>query len=237
MVTQQLPLPIGGRGTPSFENYYLVDANCEPVAAVKYCGRGEGERFLYLGGPSGVGKTHLLLAACQMAAQRGARVAYVPLKQVVAPGILRGLETTALVAIDDVDCIAGHLHWEEALLHLYNLLRESSGRLLLASSDKPSLLRLRLPDLRSRLEWGITYQLQPLDDNQKRAALQLQAAKRGMDLPDEVAGFLLRHSARDMHSLSDLLAQLERDSMAAQRRLTIPFARQVLSRITTLTIE
>src|SRR5699024_5055861 len=103
LVIQQLPLPIGGRGAPSFENYYLADANCEPVAAVKYCGQGEGERFLYLWGPSGVGKTHLLLAACQIAAQRGARVAYVPLKQVdtVAPEILRGLETTALVAIDD----------------------------------------------------------------------------------------------------------------------------------------
>jgi DnaA family protein len=72
------------------------------------------------------------------------------------------------------------------------------------------------------------YQLQSLDDNQKHAALQFQAAKRGMELPDEVADFLLRHSARDMHSLSGLLTQLERASMAAQRRLTIPFARQVL---------
>jgi DnaA family protein len=67
-----------------------------------------------------------------------------------------------------------------------------------------------------------------LNDNQKHAALQFQAAKRGIELPDEVAGFLLRHSARDMHSLSRLLTKLEQASMAAQRRLTIPFARQVL---------
>jgi DnaA family protein len=230
LVTQQLPLPIGKYGAPSFESYYRTDANCEPVVAVERCGQGEGERLLYLWGPSGVGKTHLLLSACQIAAQRGERVAYVPLKWAdrIVPEILRGLEVTALVAIDDIDRIAGHRHWEEALLHFYNLLRESSGRLLLASSDKPSVLNLLLPDLRSRLGWGIIYQLQPLNDNQKHAALQLQAAKRGIELPDEVAGFLLRHSARDMHSLSYLLTKLERASMAAQRRLTIPFARQVL---------
>jgi DnaA family protein len=223
-------LPIGEYDAPSFENYYLTDANCEAVAAVECCGRGEGERLLYLWGPSGVGKTHLLLAACQIAAQRGERVVYVPLTRVdiVVPEILQGLETTALVAIDDIERIAGRRCWEESLLHLYNLLREGPSRLLLASVNKPSVLHLLLPDLRSRLEWGIMYQLQSLDDNQKHAALQFQAAKRGMELPDEVADFLLRHSARDMHSLSGLLTQLERASMAAQRRLTIPFARQVL---------
>ncbi|ADE14052.1 DnaA regulatory inactivator Hda [Nitrosococcus halophilus Nc 4] len=230
MVTQQLPLPIGEYGAPSFENYYLADSNRELVAAVERCGQGEGERFLYLWGPSGVGKTHLLLAACQAAAQRGERVAYVPLKRaaIMAPEILRGLEAAALVAIDDIDRIAGCRYWEESLLHLYNLSREGPSQLLLASSKKPGALPLLLPDLRSRLGWGLVYQLQPLDDHQKHAALKLQAAKRGMELPDEVAAFLLRHSDRDMHSLSDLLAQLERASMAAQRRLTIPFARQVL---------
>lgn len=230
MVTQQLPLPIGEYGAPSFENYYCADPNREPVTAIERCGRGEGERFLYLWGAFGVGKTHLLLAACQTAAQRGERVAYVPLKRagIMAPEILRGLEAAGLVAIDDVDHIAGCRRWEESLLHLYNLLREGSSRLLLTSGEKPGALRLLLPDLRSRLGWGLVYQLQPLDDPQKHAALQLQAAKRGMDLPDEVAGFLLRHSERDMHSLSCLLTQLERASMAAQRRLTVPFVRQVL---------
>jgi DnaA family protein len=230
LVIQQLPLPIGKHGAPSFENYYRTDANCEPVIAVERCGKGEGERLLYLWGPSGVGKTHLLLSACQMAAQRGERVAYIPLERVdrILPEILQGLETTALVAIDDIDRIAGNHYWEEALLHFYNLLQEAPGRLLLASLGKPSMLNLLLPDLRSRLGWGIIYQLQPLNDNQKHAALQFQAAKRGIELPDEVAGFLLRHSPRDMHSLSCLLTELEQASMAAQRRLTIPFARQVL---------
>lgn len=230
MVTQQLPLPIGESGAPSFENYYLAAANRESVTAVERCGRGEGDRFLCLRGPSGVGKTHLLLAACQIAAQEGERVAYVPLKRaaIMAPEILGGLEAAAFVAIDDIDHIVGYRHWEESLLYLYNLLQEGRGRLLLASTDNPSTLHWLLPDLRSRLGWGLGYQLQPLDDHQKHAALQFQAAKRGLELPDEVAGFLLRHSERDMHSLSGILAQLERASMAAQRRLTIPFVRQVL---------
>ena len=230
MVTQQLPLPLGEYGTPSFENYYPVGANSEAVAAIRDCGQGEGERFLYLWGSTGVGKTHLLLAACQAAAKQGSRVAYVPLKKRgnFTPAILGGLEAAALVAIDDIDCIAGHWHWEESLLRLYNLLQESSGHLLVASTEKPRALHLSLPDLRSRLGWGVGYQLQPLNDEQKRAALQLQAATRGMELPHEVASFLLRHSERDMHSLSRLLVQLERASMAAQRRLTVPFVRQIL---------
>jgi DnaA-homolog protein len=230
LVTQQLPLPLGEYGTPSFENYYLIEANSEAVAAVRDCGQREGERFLYLWGSTGVGKTHLLLAACQSAAKQGGRVAYVPLKKRgnFTPAILGGLEAATLVAIDDVDRIAGHWHWEENLLRLYNLLQEGSNCLLVASAEKPRALRLSLPDLRSRLGWGIGYQLQSLDDEQKRAALQLQAATRGMELPDEVVSFLLRHSERDMHSLSRLLAQLERASMAAQRRLTVPFVRQIL---------
>ncbi len=230
MVTQQLPLPLGEYDTPAFENYYLSDANREAVAAVKCHGVNSREQFLYLWGPSGVGKTHLLLAACQTAAKRGERIVYVPLKRAstMAPEILGGLERAALVAIDDINYVAGQRPWEESLLHLYDLLQESPSCLLVASCNKPTTLGLSLPDLHSRLSWGLVYQLEPLDDDQKHAALQLQATKRGMELSDEVADFLLRHSERDMHSLSDLLAQLERASMAAQRRLTIPFARQVL---------
>ncbi|WP_096527309.1 DnaA regulatory inactivator Hda [Candidatus Nitrosoglobus terrae] len=230
MTTQQLPLPIGKYGAPSFESYYRTEANYEPVVATERCGKGEGDRFLYLWGSSGVGKTHLLLSTCRIAAQRGERVVYIPLKRAdkIAPEILQGLETTALIAIDDIDCIAHHQCWEEALLRFYNLVRKSFTRLLLTSSDKPSALNLLLPDLRSRLEWALIYQLQPLNDGQKHAALKLQAEKRGMELSDEVTDFLLRHSARDMHSLSHLLMELERASMAAQRRVTIPFARQIL---------
>lgn len=230
MITQQLPLPIGEYGAPRFENYYLIDANREAVAAVKYHGVRSRERFLYLWGSSGAGKTHLLLAACQAAAERGETIAYVPLRRAdsFSPEILQGLERSALVAIDDVNAIAGQRHWEEALFCLYNLLREGPNCLLVASCDKPAMLCLSLPDLCSRLGWGLVYPLWPLADHDKQAALQFQAAKRGMELPDEVAGFLLRHSERDMHSLSRLLAQLERASMAAQRRLTVPFVRQVL---------
>lgn len=231
MLTQQLPLPLGEYNTPGFENYYLIDANREAVTAVRQHSTNKNkEQPLYLWGPAGVGKTHLLLAACQAAAKQGERIAYVPLKRanVMSPAILRGLEKAALVAIDDISHVAGQRLWEEALRHFYDLMRESSGCLLVASCDKPGTLDLGLPDLHSRLSWGLIYQLRPLDDSHKQAALQLQATQRGMELSDEVADFLLRHSERDMHSLSHLLAQLERASMAAQRRLTVPFVRQVL---------
>ncbi len=93
----------------------------------------------------------------------------------------------------------------------------------------PAALNLGLPDLVSRLGWGPVFQLQPLDDEGKRAALQLRARQRGMELPDEVAVYLLRRSPRDMDSLFELLQRLDVASLAAQRRLTIPFVRALIA--------
>jgi len=143
--------------------------------------------------------------------------------------MLEGLEQQAVVTVDDVHAIAGQAAWEEALFHLFNRLREAGNRLVVSARGAPAALNLQLPDLVSRLGWGPVFQLQPLDDDGKRAALQLRARQRGMELPDEVAWYLLRRSPRDMDSLFELLQRLDVASLAAQRRLTIPFVRGLIA--------
>jgi DnaA family protein len=146
----------------------------------------------------------------------------------LAPELLEGLEQQALIAIDDVQAIAGMPQWEEALFHLYNRVRDYGHRLVVSATVAPAGLTLTLPDLISRLGWGPVFQLATLSDADKRAALQMRARRRGLELGNEVAEYLLRRCPRDMDSLFSLLNQLDRASLVAQRRLTIPFVRELL---------
>jgi len=218
----QLPLRLSLRDSATFENF--VDTGNE--LAVQALGRGRDDS-IYLWGPSACGKSHLLQAACHAAAREGAM--YLPLTELVAgPELFTGLESRAVVAIDDLDVIAGQPAAETALFHLYNRVREAGGRMILAASGSPAALGMTLPDLVTRLGWGLVFRLHPLDDDGRRRALQLRAERRGFDLPDDVADYLLRRHARDMNSLFALLERLDEASLAAQRRLTIPFVRELL---------
>lgn len=215
----QLPLRIGLRDSATFDNYFVG-----PNEAVVHALQGAQEPFIYLGGIPGSGRSHLLQAACHAA---GAQAAYLPLSEcmVMSPQMLDGMEQMTLVAIDDVELLAGNGGWELALFHLYNRVREVGHRMIVAGNGAPSSMGIALPDLVSRLSWGPVYQLQPLDDREKGEALRLRARQRGMELPVEVADYLLNHASRDMHNLFGLLDRLDEGSLAAQRKLTIPFVR------------
>ena len=218
----QLPLRLSLRDSATFDNF--VDTGNELALQALSQGRDDN---IYLWGPSGCGKSHLLQAACHAAAREG--VMYLPLTELATgPELFTGLESRPVVAIDDLDVIAGDAELETALFHLYNRIRERGGRLLLAASRSPAALGMTLPDLVTRLGWGLVFRLLPLDDDGRRRALQLRAKRRGFDLPDEVADYLLRRHARDMNSLFVLLDRLDEASLAAQRRLTIPFVRALL---------
>lgn len=226
----QLPLGIGLREAATFANF-VPGAN----AAVLHALAQATEPCLYLWGGAGSGRTHLLQAACHAEAECADRHAtgttvYLPLgmHQEFAPSVLDGLEDLSLVCLDDVQAIAGAPAWETALFHLYNRLRETGTRLLVAGRAAPAGLGLRLPDLISRLNWGPVFQLHALEDEDKILALQLRARARGFELPEDVARYLLRRLPRDMHSLFDMLDELDTASLAAQRRLTIPFVRERL---------
>src|SRR5690606_29473922 len=133
-----------------------------------------------------------------------------------------------LVALDHLQAVAGQPDWEEALFHLFNRIRDRQSHLLIAADQAPAHTAVRLPDLLSRLSWGVVYQVQELDDNDKILALMLRARKRGLNLSDDVARFMLSRGPRDMQGLCDLLDRLDAASLAAQRKLTIPFVKAEL---------
>ena len=239
MVTEQIPLRFAWRDGLSFSNFFTnsghgnyAGSNAEAVHYVQQAATGavDAEQFLFLWGAVGTGKSHLLQAACQQAAEHQNIVAYLPMLELadLSPEIFDGLEQMSLVCIDDVQRIAGQTEWEEALFHFYNRVRDAGGRLLVTADVAPSALPLTLADLQSRLAWGPVLQLGELDDAGKIAALQLRAKGRGFDLPDEVAQFLMRRSVRDMGSLFALLDRLDEASLVQQRKLTIPFVRKLV---------
>ena len=234
----QLALSIALRDDCRFDNYFVAD-NREAVTALQRHTAGHAttgsDAITYLWGSAGTGKTHLLQAACHQTALtgngivsgRGAAVAYLPLMQTdqLDPAMLEGLEHLALICIDDIQAIAAHPLWETALFHLYNRIRASGAHCVIAGNSGPHGLGLHMPDLVSRLCWGQVLHLNALDDDAVISALQLRSHHRGLELPEEVARFLWRRHPRDMASLFILLEYLDRDSLAAQRKLTIPFVK------------
>ncbi len=231
LLSKQLPLSIALRDDSTLESYYPGD-NQQVLAQIKQVAKGAGEQFIYLWGREGVGRTHLMQGACHVAAKNGLAAVYLPLASLNKrdPAILfDNLERVKLVCIDDIDLIAGQSNWEESLFYLFNRLRTANHRLIVSASFAPKALPFKLADLQSRLAWGVTYQLHLLEDEQLIAALQLRAKERGLELSKEVGAFLIKRSIRSMPHLYELLEQLDKASLAAQRRLTIPFVKSVLA--------
>lgn len=187
------------------------------------------QAFFYLWGASGVGKSHLLQASCLAVKSKGRSAAYISLSESeLTPDILEGLDDCSLVCLDDIDVVLGKAHWEEAIFHFYNAIREQNHCLVVAATSSPNYLNCCLPDLRSRFTWGMVYQVHGLSDAEKCAVLQLRAKQRGLSLSDEVANFLLRRCSRDMTTLYQILNDLDQASLRSKRSLSIPFIKEVL---------
>ncbi|CAN5419203.1 DnaA regulatory inactivator Hda [soil metagenome] len=225
----QMTLAVRLRDDATFTNFY-PGANQQVLSYLKQTIQGQGERAIFLWGKEGVGRSHLLQACCHYAEEQGLSALYLSLQSVqsVAPAMLMGLESYALICIDDIDGIAGQPNWEEALFHFYNRLHERGSRLVVSATHPPLEISLSLRDLTSRLAWGMVFQLHALTDEDKIAALQLRAAQRGLRLQQSVARFLLQRCPRSMAQLFAALERLDEASLTAQRHLTIPFVKQIL---------
>ncbi len=226
---RQLVLGVGLRDEAVFASYF-PGRNAMLVQALQRSSIGQGERILYLYGPTGSGRSHLLQACCHAAHQVGLSACYLPLSMGhFSPAMLEGLASRDLVCLDDVHVLAGQSIAEEALFHAFNQIHDAGGTMIIASAVLPMHVGFSLPDLVSRLYWGIVFQLHALSDAEKCEMLIVRAAYRGMQLSEEVGRFILRHCSRDMAALCEALAILDRTSLAAQRRLTIPFVKSVLA--------
>jgi len=194
---------------------------------------GHGDAWLYLQGARGSGKTHLLIGACRAALENGRNARCLPLASLTesrAEAIASfGAQAGELLAIDDVHAIAGEHDAERALFDLYNRARESHATVLFAASAAPAQLGVQLPDLISRLSACTQFALQPLDEAGRRAVLRARAQQRGLEIDDNVLDWLFARQPRDLTALMELFEKLDHAALAAQRRITIPFLREMLS--------
>ena len=227
---RQLPLPLAFNPEHGFEEFH-PGGNAEAVNHLRLAAQGLGEPFIYLWGKAGLGKTHLLHACCREAHRGGLCVSYIPLNIVQEYGseVLEGLEEQELVCLDDLDAVAGTESWEQALFELFNRMRDSGHRLIISAQKPPTETDFTLPDLKTRFSWGLTLCLRDFSDNDKIQALSLQARLRGLEIPPTVGRFLLSNCRRDLPGLMALLEQLDRATLAAKRKLTIPFVKSFLA--------
>lgn len=204
-------------------------ANVPALQGVSAAARGEGA-WLYLHGASGTGKSHLLIGACRAALEAGRPARYISLTSVPAPraAAVAAIRAEALLAIDDVQALAGDRDAERALFDLYNRAQAQGALMLFAATASPAEIGIGLPDLVSRLSMCTQYALRPLDDAGRRAMLRVLAGRLGLRLDDEVLDWWFARQPRDPASLVALLQRADRASLAAQRRITIPLLRDLL---------
>ncbi len=221
---RQMVLSLAPPPAPTLENF-VQGRNAELLSVLTALARGEDrERFVYLWGVPGCGKTHLLRAMCAELTRRD-----------VAARMLTATETPAdttpceVVLADDVG--KWSVHAQERLFNIYNAQRDDGGALIAAGSVPPSRLELR-HDLVTRLGWGLVYQVHTLSDDEKMAAMAEHAHLRGFKLHREVIEYLLRRQARDLPGLLGLLDALDRYSLENKRPVTIPLVRELLSEST-----
>ncbi len=225
----QIPLPLADSDRPGFD-LFRPGADATVLVELQRAAEGAAVRNIYMWGEAGSGKSHLLHATCRAATAAGRRAGLVPLARSgeFTPSLLESLEDLDLLCIDDLDGIAGQADWEQALFHLFNRMREANRPLIFAARRSPAGSAIALPDIKSRLGWDLVFHLDVLDEAHRFAALRDRAAARGIEIPDEVMEFLARRVARDMHSLFDWLDRLDRASLAAGKRLTVPFVRSLI---------
>lgn len=212
----QLLLGIAPDWNPTLDNF-VAGRNAELLSALRHSlAVTQGEHGLYIWGETGSGKSHLLQAVVEHAREAGQSAVY-------ACGEVP--EVAQVVAVDDVESLDDGA--QIALFALYNRLRESAGLLLVSGTQAPSFLKLR-DDLRTRLGWGLAYQIHALNDDEKAEALKRHAQARGFDLPGEVTTYLLRHGRRDLPALLGTLDALDEHCLRLKRAASVPMLKEVM---------
>jgi len=188
--------------------------------------------LINLYGATGQGKSHLLFATAHMLSARKVPHIYLNMQQHAAfePCILDGLETLSVIALDNIHAISAAPAWEEALFDLINRVTENQQTILLCSAPhSPRRISFNLPDLQSRLQWGLSFSVKRLNDNQRKQALILRARQKGLRFSDSALVFLLHHYDRNLKSLMLMLDRLDTRSLQEQRRITVSLVKRELA--------
>ena len=224
---ESLPFAIDDHGL--FETFY-AGPNEAAVSLLKKAVLERAHEQFYVFGPHGSGKSHLLTALFRMVHQPTLNVFYVDMPLVVRLSpLLLDVDPPSVVMLDNIEAIAGDPAWELSLFGFYNRWLDMQPGVFIAtatpSADRLPFLRA---DLNTRFENGVTLSLERLDGAGCAEALKLRGKRRGFDIPDKVAAYLVRHCNRDMPSLIEILDRLDRASLQEQHELTIPFVRRIL---------
>lgn len=212
----QLLLGIAPEWIPTLDNF-VPGRNVELLSVLRQAlATAQGEHGLYIWGETGSGKSHLLQAVVEQARASGLTALY-------ARGEVP--DAAQVVAIDDVERLdeGGQID----LFALYNRVRENGGVLVASGTQAPAFLSLR-DDLRTRLGWGLVYQVQALSDTEKAQALHQHALARGFELPNEVTTYLLRHGRRDLPALLATLDALDEHCLRLKRAASVPLLKEVM---------
>ena len=224
----QLPLALRWPAHQRFESF-LAGPNGVVLDGLRALAHAADPTWVFLHGGAGSGRTHLLIAACASTNANGRSAQYLPLARLGAARAtaIRGFGGSELLAIDDIDAIAGDRDAEHALFDLYNRCHAERTTLLFAASAAPAQLGIGLPDLVSRLGACIQLVLKPLDEVERRSLLRERALARGIELDEAALDWLFTRRKRDVATLLDLLDRIDAASLAAQRRVTVPFLRSL----------
>ena len=229
LTSSQMTLPVTVGDKASFENFW-VGHNSELISALHSCIRKGEPRMLFLYGPEGAGKSHLLYAAMRFAKQEILASSYLSLKDPYAsPAMLDCLDVANLVCIDDVHYWATDKDRERALFALFEQVKQNGGQLIVSATQPPPECGFELLDLVSRLSSGLLYPLHALNDKQQFEAIRLRAQQRGLKISDDTVRYLLTRSSRKTTELFSILDEIDRASLVEKRRITIPFLQSLLS--------
>ncbi len=225
----QFPLAFEFQANQGFNTFFTA-SNQEIISQLQKLILGAGERQIFLYGEAALGKSHLLQACCQFAHQHGMNPFYYPFEKKRLPSLsmLENLEDVKLVCFDNINEIIGNLDWEQAFLNFLNQDAENNNRLILTARIDPKEIKVKLPDLKNSLNSGLSLKLTPLEQSEIITALIHKASYMGITISRKVGHFLVTHYASDLPSMWILLEQLDKATLSAQRKLTIPFLKQIL---------
>ena len=214
-----------------FDSFFVTQDHALLISSLRAMVEQQTADFVYLSGHSGLGKSHLIQAVCNLAAAKKHSSMYLPLRQLChyhPEEVLAQHQNSCFLCLDDIDAIAGHREWEVALFDVYNQRIAASLPLFISGHVPAALLDISLADLKSRLSAMLSFQLTDLSDAEKAALLHFRAAQRGMDLNELCLGYILQRSSRDIAALMHVLQTLDKTSLAQGRKITVPFIKNVM---------